>query len=64
MRFVFAHTFEANWEIEADTYEDAERIAFEKMGRCKVVDKETGKEVEDFVEQEPWELEWERGKNS
>lgn len=57
MKFTFAHTFEADWEIEADTYAEAERIAYGKMGRFKVVEIESGRESPDFVEQEPWEIE-------
>lgn len=56
MKYVFAHTFEANWTIEADTPEEALEIAYDKMGKCKVVDRETGEEAEDFIEQEPWEI--------
>ena len=56
MKFTFAHTFEADWEIEADTYEAAEKIAYSMMGRFKVIDKDSGKEAPDFVEQEPWEI--------
>ena len=57
MTFTFAHTFEADWQIEADSYEAAEKIAYSMMEKFKVVDKTSGKEVPDFVEQEPWEIE-------
>jgi hypothetical protein len=57
MKFIFAHTFEADWEIEADSYEQAEKLVMEKFGKFKVIDPATGKEAEDFIEQEPWEIE-------
>lgn len=58
MKFTFAHTFEANWEVEADSYEEAERMVYEKFyGKFKVVNRETGEESFDFPEQEPWEIE-------
>ena len=58
MKFTFAHTFEANWEVEADSPEEAERMIYEKFyGKFKMVNRETGEESFDFPEQEPWEIE-------
>lgn len=54
--FTFAHTFEADYEIEAETYEEAEKIAFSHFGKCKVVNEKSGKDAPEFVEMEPWEI--------
>ena len=60
-KFVFSLKFEANPEIEAETLEEAEKLAAALMDHRAVVDTCTGDGDDDFVAQEPCLLEEVKG---
>ena len=56
-KFVFSLKFEANPVIEAESFEEAERKAYDIMRRCVVFNQVTGKEDSSYCAQEPCLLE-------